>query len=151
MNPRDTKVLNRHKTIQRASGATDILENAKLYTTVEDAIKGCDIVIGTGMPIDMYQKRTRREYTEPRLYFEQLLNDIQCEKEASYIQEGPLLDVAFLFGCETTGMAEEDMDKCLVMLGIPTNPKFGSLNLASAVQIIAYDWRMALGGGDSYG
>jgi tRNA/rRNA methyltransferase len=47
-------------------------------------------------------------------------------------------------------MSEEDMDKCQVMLGIPTNPQFGSLNLANAVQIIAYDWRMALGGSDSY-
>ena len=43
------------------------------------------------------------------------------------------------------------MDKCDIMLGIPTNPNFGSLNLASAVQLIAYDWRMANGGHDSYG
>ena len=44
------------------------------------------------------------------------------------------------------------MDMCNTMLGIPTNPSFGSLNLAAAVQLIAYDWRMAIGyGHDSYG
>ena len=42
------------------------------------------------------------------------------------------------------------MDMCNTMLGIPTNPSFGSLNLAAAVQLIAYDWRMAIGGHDSY-
>ena len=48
------------------------------------------------------------------------------------------------------GMEESDMDRCDVMLGIPTNPVFGSLNLAAAVQLIAYDWRMAVGGHGSY-
>lgn len=43
------------------------------------------------------------------------------------------------------------MDKCDQMLGIPTNPNFGSLNLAAAVQLISYDWRMAIGGNDTYG
>jgi tRNA/rRNA methyltransferase len=47
------------------------------------------------------------------------------------------------------GMTPEDMVLCDVMLGIPTNPLFGSLNLASAVQLIAYDWRQALGGFDN--
>ena len=47
-------------------------------------------------------------------------------------------------------MKEEDIDLCDVMLGIPTNPYFGSLNLASALQLIAYDWRMAIGGFDDY-
>jgi tRNA/rRNA methyltransferase len=43
------------------------------------------------------------------------------------------------------GMSESDMAQCNVILGIPTNPNFGSLNLAAAVQLIAYDWRMAIG------
>ena len=43
------------------------------------------------------------------------------------------------------------MDRCDALLGIPTDPAFGSLNLAAAVQVIAYDLRMALGGRDSYG
>ena len=57
-----------------------------------------------------------------------------------------VLRIAFLFGNEKHGMTPQDTEKCDVMLGIPTNPDFGSLNLATAVQIIAYDWRQALGG-----
>eukprot|EP00579_Thalassiosira_antarctica_P012747 CAMPEP_0201923464 /NCGR_PEP_ID=MMETSP0903-20130614/11217_1 /ASSEMBLY_ACC=CAM_ASM_000552 /TAXON_ID=420261 /ORGANISM="Thalassiosira antarctica, Strain CCMP982" /LENGTH=73 /DNA_ID=CAMNT_0048460795 /DNA_START=92 /DNA_END=313 /DNA_ORIENTATION=- len=61
------------------------------------------------------------------------------------------LRLALIFGSEQTGIEESDMEKCNVMLGIPTNPTFGSLNLASAVQLIAYDLRMAIGGHNSYG
>ena len=54
--------------------------------------------------------------------------------------------VAFLFGSERFGMQNEDVYRCNVALSIPTDPNFGSLNLAAAVQLIAYDWREALGG-----
>ncbi len=53
---------------------------------------------------------------------------------------------AFLFGSERFGMANEDVYRCHVALSIPTAPGYGSLNLAAAVQLIAYDWRQALGG-----
>jgi tRNA/rRNA methyltransferase len=58
----------------------------------------------------------------------------------------PPASVAFLFGSERFGMQNEDVYRCHVALSIPTNPKFGSLNLGAAVQLIAYDWREALGG-----
>jgi tRNA/rRNA methyltransferase len=51
-----------------------------------------------------------------------------------------------LFGSERFGMQNEDVYRCHVALSIPTDPKFGSLNLGAAVQLIAYDWRQALGG-----
>ena len=54
--------------------------------------------------------------------------------------------VAFLFGSERFGMANEDVYRCHVALSIPTNPGFGSLNLGAAIQVIAYEWRQALGG-----
>ena len=54
--------------------------------------------------------------------------------------------VAFLFGSERFGMKNEDVYRSHVCLSIPTHPQFGSLNLAAAVQLIAYDWRQALGG-----
>jgi tRNA/rRNA methyltransferase len=54
--------------------------------------------------------------------------------------------MAFLFGSERFGMKNDDVYRCHVALSIPTDPAFGSLNLASAVQVIAYEWRMALGG-----
>jgi len=54
--------------------------------------------------------------------------------------------VAFLFGSERFGMANDDVYRCHVALSIPTVAHFGSLNLAAAVQVIAYEWRLALGG-----
>lgn len=143
VSPRDTKVLDCKKTKHRASGANDILKQANIYASLDDAVHGCDLVCGTGMPIDMHRERKHRRYVEPRIYFDTLLNDFRGKQEKK-------LDIAFVFGCETTGISEMEMDRCQVMLGIPTNPMFGSLNLAHAVQIIAYDWRMALGGRDSY-
>jgi tRNA/rRNA methyltransferase len=54
--------------------------------------------------------------------------------------------VAFVFGSERFGMRNEDVWRCHQCLSIPTHPEYGSLNLAQAVQLIAYDWRSALGG-----
>jgi tRNA/rRNA methyltransferase len=54
--------------------------------------------------------------------------------------------IGFLFGSERFGMKNEDVYKCHVALSIPTNPQFGSLNLAAAIQLVAYEWRLALGG-----
>jgi tRNA/rRNA methyltransferase len=53
--------------------------------------------------------------------------------------------VAFLFGCERFGMSNDDVYRCHACLSIPSNPKFGSLNLGAALQVIAYEWRLALG------
>jgi tRNA/rRNA methyltransferase len=154
VNPYDKNVLLQcKKTKNRASGADDIIRNAKMHSTLTEAIQSCSLVCGTGMPVDMYRKRKVREYIEPRVYFETVLYDIAHNNNKNSVdkqQQIHHLDIAFLFGCEKTGMTDEDMDNCDVMLGIPTNPMFGSLNLASAVQIIAYDWRMALGGRSSY-
>ena len=54
--------------------------------------------------------------------------------------------VAFVFGGERFGLANEDVYRCHACLSIPTAPGYGSLNLAQAVQLIAYEWRQALGG-----
>jgi tRNA/rRNA methyltransferase len=54
--------------------------------------------------------------------------------------------VAFVFGSERFGLSNEDLYTCHASLSIPTDPRYGSLNLAQAVQLVAYDWRQALGG-----
>jgi tRNA/rRNA methyltransferase len=54
--------------------------------------------------------------------------------------------VALVFGCERFGMSNEDVYRCHSCISIPTDPNYGSLNLAQAVQLLAYDWRQALGG-----
>ena len=86
----------------------------------------------------------------PRVHFAELLVKIDklSKRElltpAHYAQKPDY--VAFLFGSERFGMQNEDVYRCHVALSIPADPAFGSLNLAAAVQLIAYDWREALGG-----
>jgi tRNA/rRNA methyltransferase len=56
----------------------------------------------------------------------------------------PPIALGLLFGSERFGMSNADVYRCHAALSIPTNPAFGSLNLAAAVQVIAYEWRQAL-------
>jgi tRNA/rRNA methyltransferase len=58
----------------------------------------------------------------------------------------PQQGVGFLFGSERFGMRNEDVYRCHACLSIPSNPQFGSLNIGAAIQVIAYEWRLALGG-----
>nr|WP_116603766.1 RNA methyltransferase [uncultured Albidiferax sp.] len=146
VNPRWPNVLRRLETIQRASGALDVLNNARIVATLDEALDGMDHLCATAMTPRDFGPPTRA----PRAHFEMLLKqELPAQAESapeadlpSSLPEG----VAFLFGCERFGMANEDVYRSHVALSIPTNPQFGSLNLAAAVQLIAYEWRMALGG-----
>lgn len=146
--PRDPKVLNRDETIQRASGATDVLTNTQIVGTLDDALHGVNHLCATAMTARDFGPATYA----PRVYFDLLLNKEQTFQQghretADFLMQNNL-KLAFLFGTERFGMKNEDVYRCHAALSIPTNPQYGSLNLASAVQLIAYDWRMALG---SYG
>jgi len=132
----------------------DVLNGAKIYDCFEDLFKGEDaknvIICGTGMPVDMSLDRPKQRYVAPRRFFDEILaveNETTADSSGTR-KEQEIINIAFLFGNERFGMNSGDMEKCDVMLGIPTNPEFGSLNVASAVQIIAYDWREAIGGFD---
>lgn len=144
--PRWANVLNREETIQRASGALDVLRNARIVATLDEALDGMSHLCATAMtPRDFGPPtRTPREHFELLFKNEQTINvsrGIDAENALS-LNNG----VAFLFGSERFGMANEDVYRCHVALSIPTNPSFGSLNLAAAVQVVAYEWRLALGG-----
>jgi tRNA/rRNA methyltransferase len=134
--PRWPNVLRKEETIQRASGALDVLKNARVVESVEEALDGMTHLCATAM--------TPRDFgpplTTPRAHFAALTQPVH---EDAVPDEG---GVAFLFGSERFGMQNEDVYRCHACLSIPTNPQFGSLNLAAAVQVIAYEWRMALGG-----
>jgi tRNA/rRNA methyltransferase len=86
----------------------------------------------------------------PRAHFAELLarrESLSEQEQLTPVQLAQKPDsIAFLFGCERFGMQNEDVYRCHVALSIPTDPQFGSLNLGAAVQLIAYDWREALGG-----
>jgi len=130
--PRWANVLNREETIQRASGATDVLKNARIVATLDEALDGMTHLCATAMTPRDFGPPT----VAPRAHFASLL------QAPDVCQTG----MAFLFGSERFGMANEDVYRCHACLSIPSNPKFGSLNLAAALQVIAYDWREALGG-----
>jgi tRNA/rRNA methyltransferase len=150
--PRWANVLNREETIQRASGALDVLKHCRIVDTLDDALDGAHVLCATAM--------TPRDFGppsgSPRQVLAQVASLQNSEQKIEPIvgQSGDLasnspprrLCVAFLFGTERFGMKNEDVYRCHHVLTIPTNPAFGSLNLAAAVQVIAYEWRMALGG-----
>jgi tRNA/rRNA methyltransferase len=126
--PRWPNVLRREETIQRASGALDVLGQARIVETLDEAIDGMTHLCATAMTPRDFGPPT----VAPRGHFETLAQQDQS--------------VAFLFGSERFGMRNEDVYRCHAALSIPTNPQFGSLNLGAAVQVVAYEWRMAQGG-----
>jgi tRNA/rRNA methyltransferase len=135
--PRWANVLRREETIQRASGANDVLDQTRIVETLDEALEGVSHLCATAMTPRDFGPPT----TSPREHFAALT---ATERVAAQPEAG----VAFLFGSERFGMANEDVYRCHVCLRIPTHAQFGSLNLAAAVQLVAYDWRMALGGFD---
>lgn len=130
--PRWPDVLTREETVQRASGATDVLERARVVATLDEALDGMTHLCATAM--------TPRDFGPPTRTPREHLAALTAP--GAPVQGG----VAFLFGAERFGMRNEDVYRCHVALSIPTAPDYGSLNLAAAVQLVAYEWRQALGG-----
>ena len=129
--PRWPNVLTREETVQRASGALDVLENARIVDTLDEALEGMSYLCATAM--------TPRDFGPPTFGPREHLPALARTPHS----------VAFLFGSERFGMSNDDVYRCHATLTIPTDPQFGSLNLAAAIQVIAYEWRTALGGFDS--
>jgi tRNA/rRNA methyltransferase len=129
--PRWDNVLRREETIQRASGALDVLRHARIVDTLDQAIDGLTHLCATAM--------VPRDFGPPTRTPRQHLGTLAQQPDSP-------AGVGFLFGSERFGMKNEDVYRCHVALSIPTNPQFGSLNLASAIQVVAYEWRLALGG-----
>src|SRR6187455_2470792 len=126
--PRWPDVLQREEAIAMASGATDVLEGARVVATLGEALAGVTWVGATAM--------TPRDFGPPTFAPREAL--------AGLAESGHR--VAFVFGSERFGLSNDDLYTCHACLSIPTDPRYGSLNLAQAVQLIAYDWRQALGG-----
>jgi tRNA/rRNA methyltransferase len=136
--PRWANVLRREETIQRASGALDVLEKCRIVETLDEALDGMTHLCATAMTPRDFGPPT----TTPREHFAQLVAQRSDAAAGAAQQTG----VAFLFGSERFGMRNEDVYRCHACLSIPSNPQFGSLNIGAALQVIAYDWRLALGG-----
>ena len=126
--PRWDDVLARDETIERASGAVDVLRKARAVETLDEALDGVTHLCATVM--------TARDFGPPTFSPREHLPAVAAAGH----------QVGFLFGSERYGMRNEDVYRCHAALRIPTNPGYGSLNLAAALQVIAYEWRLALGG-----
>ena len=116
-----------------ASGADDILQRATVHDSLESSLEGCALVLGTSarlrsLQMPMYDARRAARQT---------------------LQEAGKHEVAILFGRERYGLTNEEMMRCHFLVNIPSNPEYSSLNLAQAVQILAYELRVAaLGASD---
>ncbi|MBP5990869.1 MAG: RNA methyltransferase [Proteobacteria bacterium] len=126
--PRDAEAPRRDEAIAMASGATDVLAATRVVATLAEALEGVSYLCATAM--------TPRDFGPPTFAPRRLFETLAPSPQR----------VAFLFGSERFGMSNEDVYRCHACLSIPTRADYGSLNLAQAVQLIAYDWREALGG-----
>jgi len=115
------------RAVWRAAGARDVLANAKIVGSVDEAIKDCGLVIGT----------SARERRIPW----PLINPRECGDKIW--QEAKSHQVALLFGREDRGLTNSELQKCHYHVHIPSNPDYSSLNLATAVQVLSYEIRMA--------
>ncbi|KDM91923.1 tRNA (cytosine(32)/uridine(32)-2'-O)-methyltransferase TrmJ [Photobacterium galatheae] len=113
--------------IALAAGAADIVENARIVNSLDEAIADCGLVVGSSA-----RSRTL-EWPQ--------LNPRECGIQV--IQEAASRPVSLLFGRERTGLTNEELQKCHCHVYIPANPEYSSLNLAMAVQTISYEVRMA--------
>ena len=108
-----------------AAGATDVLANAKVVSTLAEAIEDCGLVVGT----------SARSRTLPW----PMLEPRGCgEKMIAEAEEYP---VALVFGRENSGLTNEELQLCHFHVQIPANPEYSSLNLAMAVQTLSYEVR----------
>ena len=114
--------------VARASGATDILDGAQVVATLEEALAGCALVLGTSAR----DRRIPWPLLDPR----------ECAT-ASLERAEQGGEVALVFGREYAGLTNEELQRCHFHVHIPSCPEFSSLNLAAAVQVLTYEVRMA--------
>jgi tRNA/rRNA methyltransferase len=108
-----------------ASGADLVLEKARVFATTADAITDCSTIFAATV--------RRRELMTPVVGPEQMATTIRAEAGRA----------AILFGPERSGLETEDVALADAIVTIPINPEFGSINLAQAVILLAYEWSKA--------
>ena len=111
----------------RASGADDILQHAHVHEALDEALEGCSLVLGTSARL--------RSLPMPQLNLRSAADKALTDAGGQH--------VAILFGRERHGLTNDQMQRCHQLVHIETNPEYGSLNIAQAVQLIVYELRMA--------
>ncbi len=121
----------------RAANATDILDQARVHRDVDAALEGCSLVFGTSAR----QRRIPWPLQAPR----------ECAETIRGELAQPETTIAILFGRESRGLTNEELQRCHYHLNVPCDPEYPSLNLAMSVQIVCYELRMAMVGADVSG
>lgn len=131
VNPRVASAQEHEEAVAFASGALDVLQNARLVGSLDEALAGCNFVAALSARL--------REFSPP----------LRSPRElATQLADDATLNAALVFGNERFGLSNESVEKCNVLLNIPANPDYSSLNLAQAVQVLAYECRVACLGED---
>ncbi|MDY7538185.1 RNA methyltransferase [Undibacterium sp. RTI2.1] len=128
VNPRFPDALSNPDAIAFASGAQDVLDSAQIVDSIDAALSGCQFVAAVSARL--------REFSPPICTPREVAQRLTHSAELS----GP---VALVFGNERFGLPNEIVVKCNALINIPANPDYSSLNLAQAVQLLAYECRIA--------
>ena len=124
--PRCADPLHDPEAVAFASGAIDVLQGARIVATMAEAMEGCNFAAAVSARL--------REFSPPvwtpRAF-------------AGHVGGQPELKAALIFGNERVGLPNEIVEKCNVLINIPANPSYSSLNLSQAAQVLAYECRMA--------
>jgi len=107
----------------RAAGAVDVLDNAVIVDSLEEAIADCQLVVGTSA--------RDRTFSLPKL------DARECGRKV--ISEARSAPVALVFGRETMGLHNEEIAQCNFHVYIPANPEYPVLNVAQAIQLLCYE------------
>lgn len=111
----------------RAAGADDVLAQAQVVETLPEALQGANFVLGTSARL--------RALEWP----------VISPREAGAAMTDQPGELALVFGRERTGLTNEELSHCHKLIHIPVNPDYSSLNLAAAVQLLAYEMRLVCG------
>jgi len=126
VNPRFPDALQAPEAVAFASGAQDVLSAARIVASMEEALQGCNFAAAVSARL--------REFSPPLIAPRALATQLVQDTD---------LHAALIFGNERFGLPNDLVQKCNVLINIPANPDYSSLNLAQAVQVLAYECRVA--------
>jgi tRNA/rRNA methyltransferase len=133
--PRCADPLTDPEAVAFASGAIDVLQNARIVGSMAEALEGCNFAAAVSARL--------REFSPPvwtpRAF---------AEHVASPAASQAAVKAALILGNERVGLPNQIVEKCNVLINIPANPAYSSLNLSQAAQVLAYECRMAAIGGE---
>lgn len=126
VSPRCLEPLNDPEAVAFASGAIDVLQNARIVGSMAEALEGCNFAAAVSARL--------REFSPPVWTPRAFAGHAAAQSE---------IKAALILGNERVGLPNEIVEKCNVLINIPANPQYSSLNLSQAAQVLAYECRMA--------